>query len=216
MVKKAVIILSGGPDSSTVAYWAKSKGFDLYGLAFNYGQIASKETACAKLIADKLKIPLKIINLIALKEVFSGVTALCDENMRMPSKFEPTIIVPFRNAIFLSIAVAYATSIQADTVFYGAQGSDAPFYPDCRREFFKAFQKAAQLGTETKIKIEAPFYNLKKSDIIKLGKSLNVPYELTWSCYLNGDKHCGKCESCINRKNAFKEAGVEDPTEYQT
>lgn len=215
MGRKVLVILSGGLDSSTVAYWAKNKGFDVCGLTFNYGQIASKETVHAALIADKLGTPLEIVNLSALKKVFEGSTALCDERIPMPSKFEPAVIVPFRNAIFLSVAVAYSLSIGAEMVFYGAQGSDGPFYPDCRKAFFKAFQKAARLGTETNIRIEAPFYDLKKSDIIKLGERLGVPLELTWSCYLNKDKHCGKCESCVNRKNAFKEAGIEDPTEYE-
>ena len=212
---KAVIIISGGPDSSTVAYYAKNEGYDIYGVAFDYGQRASKETIHAKMIADRLGIPIKVVDLSSLKAIFGKSTALCDEDIPMPSRFEPTIIVPFRNAIFLSIAVSYAIAIGAEAVFYGAQGSDAKCYPDCREAFFKAFQKAARQGTETEIAIVAPFYEMTKSEVIKIGTKLGVPYELTWSCYLGESRHCGRCESCVNRKKAFREAGIEDPSEYE-
>jgi 7-cyano-7-deazaguanine synthase len=206
--------MSGGVDSSTLAYWAK-KRYGVYGLTFNYGQLAAKETLHAKLVAETLGISLKKIDLSQLETVFRGVSPLCDRNMEMPPSFRSTLIVPFRNAIFLAVAVAYAVSIGAKAVFYGAHRSDAPFYPDCRKEFFEAFQEAARSGTATGIVVDAPFHNMAKSEIVKLGKELNVPFELTWSCYLDGDKHCGKCESCVNRKTAFKEAAVEDPTSYQ-
>ena len=212
---KTVVIFSGGPDSATVAYHAKSQGDNVYAITFNYGQIASKETLHAKMIADKLGIKQKIIDLSSLKEVYGETTALMDERIPMPSEFKPVVIVPFRNAIFLSIAIAYATSIGASKVLYGAQGSDAPFYPDCRKDFYQAFQTAARKGTETRIEVDAPFQGMKKSEIIKLGMKLGVPYEMTWSCYLNKDLHCGICESCSNRKKAFKEAKVNDPTVYE-
>lgn len=211
---KAVVIMSGGPDSSTVAYWAKNNGYEAHGITFKYGQTASKETTYAKVIAEKLGMNVKEVDISTLEDIFRGVTALCDRNISIPPRFEPTIIVPFRNGIFLSIAVAYAVSIGAEYVFYGAHASDSPFYPDCREEFVKAFGRAAKLGTEERLTILAPFQELKKHEIIELGTRLGVPYELTWSCYLDGEKHCGKCESCTNRKTAFKEADVEDPTEY--
>jgi len=216
-VKKSencIVVLSGGPDSSTVAYWAKKQGYNVHGLSFNYGQIAVKELECAKLVAQKLEISLKIIDLTSLKDIFIGVTSLCDETIQMTPNFSQSIIVPFRNAIFLSIAVAYASSIDTTKIFYGAQGSDQTFYPDCRKEFYRSFQKAAKLGTDKEITIEAPFSNVSKSAIIKLGSELGVPFDLTWSCYLDGPKHCGKCESCVNRRKAFQEAEVQDPTEY--
>ena len=212
--EKSVVVLSGGPDSSTVAYWAKDQGYDVYAITYKYGQIGRKEVTSALKIARKLGIPLKVVNLSSLKEIFKGVTSLVDDKIQLTSTFTQPIIGPFRNAIFLSVAVAYATATCAATVFYGAQGSDEPFYPDCRREFYKSFEKTAQLGTESSITVEAPFSNLSKSEVIKLGTKLGVPFQLTWSCYLNGKKHCGKCESCVNRKKAFREAGVEDPTEY--
>lgn len=209
-----VVVLSGGPDSATVAYWAKSQGYDVHGLSFNYGQIAEKELEYAELIAQKLDIQLRIIDLSSLKAIFKGVTSLCDENIEMTQSFSQPIIVPFRNAIFLSIAVAYASSINAKKIFYGAQGSDQLFYPDCRTAFYESFEKTARLGTNKKIAIKAPFSNISKSDVIKLGSKLGVPFDLTWSCYRGEPKHCGKCESCISRKKGFEEAEVIDPTEY--
>jgi 7-cyano-7-deazaguanine synthase len=212
--EKCVVVLSGGPDSTTVAYWAKSQGYSVYAITYKYGQIAEKEVKHAILIAEKLDVPVKVVDLDSLREIFIGVTSLCDKNIKMTSTFSQPIIVPFRNAIFLSLAVAYAIAVGATKIFYGAQSSDDPFYPDCRKGFYKSFEKTARLGTGTNISIEAPFSNLSKSELIKLGAKLGVPFNLTWSCYLNGEKHCGKCESCVNRKNAFKTAGMPDLTEY--
>ncbi len=212
---KCVIVLSGGPDSTTVAYWAKKQGYEIFPITFKYGQIAVKETESAKKIAETLGVHAKVIDLSALKDIFSGVTSLCNTDIPLTSEFSQPIIVPFRNAIFLSAAVAYAVSVCASRIFYGAQGSDEPFYPDCRREFYQAFEKAARLGTCQEITIEAPFSSKRKSDLIKIGSELGVPFELTWSCYRDGAKHCGRCESCVNRKKAFKEAGVLDPANYE-
>jgi len=212
--RKCVVVLSGGPDSSAIAYWAKNQGYDVYAITCKYGQIATREVEYATRIAETLGVPIKVVDLSSLKEIFAGVTSLVDENIPMTSGFSQPIIVPFRNAIFLSIAVAYAVAVGAASVFYGAQGSDEPFYPDCRKEFYRSFEATAKLGTGRDMVIEAPFSNIPKSELIKLGTELGVPFDLTWSCYLNGPKHCGKCESCINRKKAFKEARVADPTEY--
>jgi 7-cyano-7-deazaguanine synthase len=212
--EKSVVVLSGGPDSTTVAYWAKNQGFEVYAISYEYGQIGKKEVTCAVTIAKSLGIPITTINLDSLKAIYTGVTSLCDERIQMTSNFSQPIIVPFRNAIFLSIAVAYAASVGANKIFYGAQESDEANYPDCRRAFYKAFEKTAQLGTDSAITVEAPFSGLQKSEVIKLGAKLGVPYQLTWSCYLNGEKHCGQCESCLNRKNAFKDAGIPDPVPY--
>lgn len=212
--EKCVVVLSGGIDSATVAYWARKQGYKVHAITFKYGQIAEREVEHAAKIAQQLGAPIKIIDLSTLKEIFTGVTALCDEHINMTGEFNPLLIVPFRNAIFLSVAVAYAVSINANRIFYGAQGSDEPFYPDCRREFYKAFEKAAVLGTGREVIVEAPFGIIPKSEVIKIGAELGVPYHLTWSCYLNGSRHCGRCESCVNRKRAFIEAGIIDPTEY--
>ena len=213
--KKSVVVLSGGPDSATVAYWAKQQGYQIYPITFKYGQIAVKETQAAQEIAETLGTNTKIIDLSALKDIFSGATSLVNRDIPLTAEFSAPIIVPFRNAIFLSASVAYAVTVGAKEIFYGAQGSDEPFYPDCRREFYIAFEKAARLGTCEEITIKAPFSGGKKSDLICEGAKLGVPFELTWSCYLDGERHCGKCESCVNRKKAFKEAGLVDPSRYE-
>lgn len=213
--KKAVIVLSGGPDSATVAYWAKQQGYQIYPITFKYGQIAVKETDAAQKITQTLDTSTKIIDLSALKDIFSKTTSLVNRDIPLTPEFSAPIVVPFRNAIFLSAAVAYAVTVGAKKIFYGAQNSDEPFYPDCRRKFYKAFEKAAQIGTCEDIIIQAPFNNLTKAQLIKEGAKLGVPFELTWSCYLDGDKHCSKCESCINRKKAFQEANVTDSTKYE-
>lgn len=212
--EKCVIVLSGGLDSATVAYWARKEGYNSHGLTFKYGQIATKETEYAQLVARELDLPLRMVDLSSLKELFAGVTSLCDKRIEMTSSFSQPLIVPFRNAIFLSVAVAYASAISARKIFYGAQGSDQPFYPDCRKCFYESFQKTAQMGTDKEMVIEAPFSDMQKPDVVKLGSKLGVPFDLTWSCYLSGKRHCGKCESCINRKKAFAQASVQDPTDY--
>lgn len=212
--EKCVVLLSGGPDSATVAYWARNEGYSVYAISCQYGQIAEKEVECASRLAAKLDAPMKLIDLSSLKSIFAGVSSVCNETIPMSSNFTTPIIVPFRNAIFLSTAVAYAMATGAKTIFYGAQGSDAPFYPDCRKEFYESFQNTAKLGTGQDLIVQAPFSQTSKSDLVRLGAELGVPFELTWSCYLNGRRHCGKCESCVNRKNAFKQAAVMDPTEY--
>ena len=211
---KAVVILSGGLDSVTVLYWAQAQGYDVYALTFLYGQKAELEIKRAKEFTSKLGLTHKIIDLSALKEIYIGVTSLVDSNIEVTSEFTAPIIVPFRNGVFISIAVAYADSIGAERIFYGAQGGDVANYPDCRREFYKAFEKAAQLGTERSIEIDAPFGNIAKSTIISKAVELRVPLERTWSCYNQGPVHCGICESCINRRRGFADAGVIDPTKY--
>lgn len=211
---KCAVILSGGPDSATVAYWAKSRGFDVHAVTFDYGQKAKIEISRAQEIAEALGATHKVIDLSRLSEIYEGVTSLVDEDIEVTEEFSDPIIVPFRNGVFMAVTVAYAVGIGATHIFYGAHASDEPFYPDCRREFYEAFQEAARLGTETEMVIQSPFSDIPKSGIIRKAVELGVPLDRTWSCYLNGPIHCGRCESCNNRRNAFAEAGVQDPTEY--
>ncbi|MDR1993931.1 MAG: 7-cyano-7-deazaguanine synthase QueC [Nitrososphaerota archaeon] len=213
--KKCIVVLSGGLDSAVVAYWAKKQSYQIYPVTFNYGQIAIKETQAAQKIAQTLDTTTKIIDLSALKDIFNSTTALVNRDISLSSEFSNAIIVPFRNAIFLSAAVAYAVTVDVTEIFYGAHGSDEPFYPDCRREFYEAFEKAAQLGTDCDISIKAPFSDRLKAEVIREGDKLEVPYQLTWSCYLDGSIHCGRCEACINRKKAFSEANIVDSTKYE-
>ncbi len=213
-MKKALVILSGGPDSVTVAYWAKAQGYRVWSVTFDYGQKASRELKVAEKISEELGINNKIIDLSNISDIYQGVTSLVDDEIEVTSQFSDPIIVPFRNGVFMAVTVAYAVGLGIDEIFYGAHGSDVAFYPDCRKEFYEAFQKSARLGTEKDIIIKSPFSDIRKSDIIKKASELGVPLEKTWSCYLNGPVHCGKCESCNNRKKAFKEAGIPDPTNY--
>ncbi len=213
-MEKAVIILSGGPDSVAVAYWAQEQGYEVSAITFNYGQKAQIEIEKAEKIAKELGIHHQVIDLSNLSQIYQGVTSLVDKEMDVTSKFTDPIIVPFRNGIFMAVTVAYADGVGANHIFYGAHSSDEPFYPDCRREFYEAFQEAARLGTEKDIVIKSPYSDTKKSGVLQDAIRLGVPLEKTWSCYLNGPVHCGKCESCLNRKKAFKEAGLDDPTDY--
>jgi 7-cyano-7-deazaguanine synthase len=212
--KKCVVVFSGGLDSATVAYLAKSQGYQIYPIVFKYGQIAVKEVYAAQNIAEALGVSVKIVDFSVLKDVFL-TSALVNREIALSSEFSESIIVPFRNGIFLSVAVAYAVSVAADKIFYGAHSSDDAFYPDCRREFYEAFEKAAMLGTDLNISIHAPFSGKEKMDVIKAAVELNVPIELTWSCYLDKEQHCGLCESCVNRKESFTKAGIVDPTKYE-
>ena len=214
---KAVCLLSGGPDSATAVAIAKREDYELYCLSFNYGQIATKEIESAKKIAEALGAKEhRIVDISFLKELYGpGATALLDEQMPMPEKFERNIIVPFRNGILLAIGAGYAAVIGAEVIFLGAQGDDARFYPDCRQEFVSAIARAISLGTESKLTIRNPLAGKTKAEVIKLAVELGIPLELTWSCYLNREFHCGRCESCQNRRRAFEEAGVKDPTIYE-
>ncbi|MEM2878468.1 MAG: 7-cyano-7-deazaguanine synthase QueC [Candidatus Hadarchaeales archaeon] len=215
---KAVCLLSGGPDSAVSAALAKREGYELYCISFDYGQRARKELESARSMAKFLGAKEhRIIDMSYMKDIYGrGVTALTDESMEMPESFKPTVVVPFRNGIMLSIAAGYASALGARAIFYGAHRDDSRFYPDCRDEFVRAMERAVLKGTDEKIEIKAPLLKLRKSDVIKLAAELGIPLEQTWSCYLSEKLHCGACESCMNRKRAFKEAGLEDRTKYSS
>ncbi|MCZ6468906.1 MAG: 7-cyano-7-deazaguanine synthase QueC [Candidatus Dadabacteria bacterium] len=223
MSPKAVIIASGGIDSSTLLYKMVNEGFEVYALTFIYGQRHLKEINSANRISESLNIAHKVVNISAMKELLLG-SALTDSNVEVPEVPETAehfetlkvTIVPNRNAIFLSIAIGYAVSIGANHVFFGAHFSDRGVYPDCRKEFVEAFQNSERLATDNdKLVIDAPFVDIEKSEIIKLGVELGVPFKHTWTCYKGGERHCGVCSSCRERKRAFVESGVQDPTEYE-
>jgi len=216
-MKKAVILLSGGLDSTTILYHAKAKGFTPYCLIFEYGQRHRKEIVRAKRIAENAKCHYQLMK-IALP--WQG-SSLLDKKMRLPqqgkvdAKKIPSTYVPARNIIFLSFAVSFAEAIGAKAVFIGANAIDYSGYPDCRPEFFKAYQgmlaKGIKAGVEGKtIKIYTPLVHKTKAQIIKMGLKLKVPYHLTWSCYEGSRKPCGKCDSCLLRERGFEAIGIED------
>ena len=223
MKKKAVIIASGGIDSSTLLYKMVDEGFSVYALTFIYGQRHLKEIDSAEIISNMLGIEHKVVDISSMNQLLQG-SALTDKNIDVPEVPETvknydtlkSTIVPNRNAIFLAIAIGYATSIGANHVFFGAHFSDRGVYPDCRKEFVEAFEISERLATDNPdLVIDAPFVDSDKSEIVKLGDELGVPFTETWTCYKGGELHCGVCSSCRERKRAFVESGVVDPTGYE-
>jgi 7-cyano-7-deazaguanine synthase len=221
--KKAVVLISGGLDSPTVLAYAIGHGYSVYPLSFDYGQRHIKELKSSRAICDYYKLKLKLIK-IDMRQI--GGSALTDD-INVPERgienIEneiPVTYVPARNTIFLSLAAAYAETINASSLFIGANAIDYSGYPDCRPDFFNSMEKTLNLGTEYGIehgfKIKVPLQFLTKADIVKLGRRLHVPYRLTWSCYKGGQKACGKCDSCILRLKGFMEAGDFDDIEYET
>lgn len=206
MGDKAVVLLSGGIDSTVTMYLAKQRGFSVQGLIFDYGQRHKKEISFAKKNARGLKVSYKIVSL----NFPWGGSALTDKEIKVPrrrKKGVPSTYVPGRNLIFLSFAVSYAEVIKAKKIFIGAHIQDYSGYPDCRPEFLKGFEKNANLGIKDKgIKIIAPLLNKSKAEIIRLGFSLGVDFKYTWSCYNGGASPCGECDSCRYREEGFKEA----------
>ena len=216
-MKKAVVLLSGGMDSAVTLYIAKEE-YDAHALIFDYGQRAGKEIACAKELAKKAGASCEVLEV----SLPWGGSSLVDEGMKVPLAKEaqergiPSTYVPARNIIFLSYAVSFAEAIGASAVFIGAHELDYSNYPDCRSEFFASYQKTIDLGTKTssegrKIEVVTPIINKTKKEIVEIGKELGVPFELTWSCYLEGQRPCMECESCAFREKAFTEAGLPDP-----
>ena len=219
-MKKAVVLHSGGLDSTTLLYKATAENYEVYSLSFNYGQKHSKEINLAKLSAKKAGVAdHKIVN---LNLDLLGGSALTDSFINIPdfdekSKDIPITYVPARNMIFLSIAASYAETLGAQDIFIGVSQVDYSGYVDCRQEFIESMEKTINKGTvcavekNMPIKIHAPFMFLSKEQEIKLGKKLNVDYSLTWSCYKGKEKPCCVCDSCILRQEAFKNAGMTDP-----
>lgn len=214
MAKRAVVLLSGGIDSATTLYLAKDKGFSPYCLIFDYGQRHSREIESAKRIAKEAGCRYLIckINL-----PWKG-SSLLDKKKRIPRRGRgiPSTYVPARNTIFLSFALSFAEAIRAEVIFIGANAIDFSGYPDCRPRFYYAFRKVICCGTKAgvekrEIKIRTPLIWKTKAQIIKLGQSLGVPYELTWSCYRGKKKPCGICDSCRFRAKGFLEADLKDP-----
>lgn len=224
MLKKAVVLLSGGMDSSTVLYIAKTQGFEVYAISFSYGQRHVKELDYAKAAAKKAGVKEHIV-VITNMDAWGG-SALTDKGIRVPDSAPnknkiPVTYVPARNMIFLAYAASYAEVIGSQDIFIGVSEVDYSGYVDCRQEFIDAMENAINMGTVCaveegkKIKIHAPLVHMTKSDEIKLGIDLGVDYGLTWTCYKGEELACGTCDSCMLRLKAFKEAGYKDPLAYK-
>ena len=225
----AVILFSGGLDSTTILALAKDLGYAPYVLSVGYGQRHSSELAAAKHIAKKMGVVRhEVVNLDLTR--FGG-SALTDSNIAVPitpSKDHeiPITYVPARNTILLSLALGWAESLGGLDIFYGANAVDYSGYPDCRPEYVESFEKMANLATKagveapnqaTRFRVHAPIISMSKSEIIQLGATLGVDYSQTVSCYQANDlgEACGECESCRLRQAGFKAAGVSDPTRYR-
>lgn len=217
--KEIVILLSGGIDSSTLAYYMKHQRYDVTALTLNYGQRHVKELESAKKICESLNIFQKVVDISSIQSLLAKGALTGTE--RIPDKDYSTetqklTVVPNRNAILLSLAMGYAVTLDIDEVGYAAHSNDFAVYPDCRRVFVDALQKAMQLANDNpRIRIRAPFIAMSKAQVVRLGLRLKVPYRLTLSCYKGEEKACGVCGTCRERINAFKLNGVEDPIEYE-
>ena len=223
MSKKAVIVLSGGLDSTTCMGMAKEKGYELYPITFHYGQKHNREVEQAKKVADYYNAPdHRIVNISFLNQI--GGSALTDDSIDVPTDMDeddiPVTYVPARNMIFLSLASAYAEVIGAEAIYIGVSAVDYSGYPDCRPEFIDSMNETVNLATKagatgSEMKIETPLINLTKADTVSEGLRLNVPYELTTSCYNGEEEACGECDSCRLRLKGFEEAGAVDPIPYK-
>jgi len=223
---EAIVLLSGGLDSSTVLALAKERGYDVVALTFDYGQKHKRELNSSRKMARHFKAKEHIIVPLNLGELLRS--SLTRESMSIPenrteeeiSSGVPSTYVPSRNIIFLSIAASIAESRGADVIFIAANSVDFSGYPDCTAEFMAAFQRTLDIGTKAGredrgIRVEAPILTKSKSDIVREAIRLKVPLEDTWSCYKGGVKACGKCDSCLLRLRGFSEAGIRDPLEYE-
>lgn len=216
-MKDSVIIVSGGMDSITLLYDKKDE--IALGISFDYGsnhnakEIPFAEMHCKRLGIKHITINLDFMHQYFKSSLLQGAEAIpeghyADENMK-------STVVPFRNGIMLSIAIGIAESNHLKKVLIANHGGDHTIYPDCRPQFIQAIDAAANAGTFVNVRVEAPYTNITKGDIARIGKRLGLDYTETWSCYKGGEKHCGKCGTCIERKEALQEAGIHDGTEYE-
>jgi 7-cyano-7-deazaguanine synthase len=209
-------------DSATAAFEAKQRGYDLYFLHTTYGQqTADKESECAQKLADYMDVA-DFLHIETDHLARIGASSLTDENIDveevdLDSDEIPSSYVPFRNSNLLSMATSYAEANDCGAIFIGAHSEDYSGYPDCRPEFFDAFQQVIDIGTkpETSIDLVAPFVDWTKTEIAERGLDLDVPYELTWSCYRDEEPACGTCDACAYRLKAFQDVGMKDPIRYR-
>lgn len=216
---KVLVVLSGGLDSTTALYWALKQGYEVEALTFNYGSKHNEqENQYAKKTCEKLGIKDTVIPMDFIGKYFKS--DLLKSGGEIPEGYYTaenmkSTVVPFRNGIMLAVAAGFAESNGCEAIVLGNHSGDHAIYPDCRPEFIEGMEKAISCGTEKNIKLISPFCNISKTDIVKLGNELGVDFSLTYSCYKGKEKHCGKCGTCTERKEAFEQAGVADPTEYE-
>ena len=215
---EAVVLMSGGLDSTTVLAYALNNGYHITGISFDYGQRHRREMESSEKIAEHFRIKRTVFK-VDLRQM--GGSSLTSQDSVEEGKLErkeiPNTYVPGRNILFLTMAGAYAQILNINTIMIGVNSVDYSGYPDCRPDFINSMEKSLKLGLDNQqLRILAPLQKMNKSEIISLGKENNAPYELTYSCYNGGNKGCGRCDSCLLRLKGFMEAGEEDPIEYET
>lgn len=216
-MKKSLIILSGGMDSVTLLYDKKDE--IAVAVTFDYGSNHNKREEefakyhCNELGIEHIIIPLTFIHDYFKSSLLEGASAIPDGHYE--DEIMKSTVVPFRNGIMLSVACGLAESRELEKVLIANHFGDHAIYPDCRKGFIDAMSEAMKCGTYKGITIDAPYTTITKTDIAKIGKSLGIDYSKTYSCYKGGEKHCGKCGTCVERKEALRDAGIEDPTEYE-
>lgn len=215
----AVVVISGGMDSTTAAYQAKQAYDRLSLVSFDYNQKHGKELGFAAITANKLDVPWHVYDMPTFHSSVLTSDAPVPEGHYAEENMKATV-VPNRNMIMLSIAVGHAVDIGAEAVITGVHAGDHPIYPDCRPEFIVALDECARMATKgfahENFNVIAPFVDVTKADIVTVGEMYGVPWEDTWSCYQGGVIHCGRCGTCVERKEAFRLADVKDPTEYES
>ena len=216
---KAVVLFSGGLDSTVLASHLLSQGAEVRLLSIDYGQRHAKELAHGEALAKHMNLPRKSLLLPDLGDLLKG-SSLTDDSVELPEghyaeESMKATVVPNRNMILLALAGGYALSSGFDTIAYAAHAGDHFIYPDCRPEFAEAMEKALGLADWNNLSLYRPFVDMTKADLVRLGTELGTPLEMTWSCYAGMDVHCGKCGTCVERKEAFELAKVHDPTKYK-
>ncbi len=217
-MKKAIVIYSGGMDSYTVLHKALQSNDEVAAISFNYGQRHKKELEYAANVCKSIQIQHHIVDLSAINPLLAG-SALTDTIDVPEGHYEEAsmkqTVVPNRNMIMLSIAVGYAVSINAQSVYFGAHSGDHAIYPDCRTEFVEAMNKVCAIANYQAVEIVAPYLHKNKIDILADGIVMGLDYSKTWTCYNGREKACGKCGACQERLEAFKLNGIDDPLEYE-
>lgn len=216
-MKQVVVVFSGGMDSATLLYFYLKSAWGVAAVSFDYGQRHRKELEAAGRICHMLNVEHRVVDLSSVKPLLAGSSQTddievpeghyADENMKKT-------VVPNRNMVMLAVAGAWAISRKADVLAYGAHAGDHTIYPDCRPSFVVPLSHAFQNADWHKLYLDAPFLGFSKGQIAHLGYHLGVPFNITWTCYKGLDLHCGKCGACTERREAFAEAGIPDPTEY--
>ena len=216
---KALVLFSGGLDSTVLATQMKQEAKETRLLSIDYGQRHAKELDYSQKIADHLDLSHEILKLPQLRQILGG-SSLTDKSITLPEghyaeESMKSTVVPNRNMILLALAGGHALSLGFDTIAYAAHAGDHTIYPDCRPEFADAMNSALGLADWKELQLHRPYVEMTKPELVLLGVQLNAPLHLTWSCYAGGEIHCGKCGTCVERKEAFELAKIQDPTKYE-